>query len=268
MNRGIGIVSSLVLFSLGCSEPTIDATSDETAKASMERIHTSLSEEEKKKFQEALPVILFQDLESLENLFSAAQDADSFKADALKKLHGKTAEEVIADAERIVAERREKEREQALQEIKELEEKKQKAEAAKAYLGKFEVLKSRFYKRTRSFGTAEPIIELRVRNGTEHAISRAYFSGTLATPGRAVPWLREDFNYQVPGGVEPGETADWSLAPNMFSEWGSVEQRDDMVLTVEVMKLDGPDGETLYDSNFSEEDDKRLQALKEKYSVQ
>ena len=99
---------------------------------------------------------------------------------------------------------------------------------------------------------------MRVRNGTEHAISRAYFSGTLATPGRAVPWLREDFNYQVPGGVEPGETADWSLAPNMFSEWGSVEQRDDMVLTVEVMKLDGPDGETLYDSNFSEEDDKRL----------
>ena len=148
MNRGIGIVSSLVLFSLGCSEPTIDATSDETAKASMEQIHTSLSEEEKKTFQEALPVILFQDLESLENLFSAAQDADSFKADALKKLHGKTAEEVIADAERIVAERREKEREQALQEIKELEEKKQKAEAAKEDLGKFEVLKSRFYKRT------------------------------------------------------------------------------------------------------------------------
>lgn len=267
MNRGIGIVLTLVLCSLSCSEPTVDATSDETAKASMERIRASLSEEEEKKFQEALPVVLFEDLESIGDLVSAAQDAESFKAEALKKLHGKTAEEVIGEADRILAERREKERQQALQEIKELDEKKQNAEAAKAELAKFEVLKSRFYKRARSFGTAQPLIELQVRNGTEHAISRAYFIGTLATPGRAVPWLKEDFNYPISGGVEPGETAEWSLAPNMFSKWGTVEQRDDMVLTVEVLKLDGPDGETLYDANFSEEDEKRLQALKEKYSV-
>ena len=25
------------------------------------------------------------------------------------------------------------------------------------------------------------------------------------SPGRSVPWLKEDFNYTIPGGLEPGE---------------------------------------------------------------
>ncbi|MFW6054222.1 MAG: hypothetical protein ACOC9J_05360 [Persicimonas sp.] len=107
------------------------------------------------------------------------------------------------------------------------------------------------------------IIELKVTNNTDEAISRAYFKGTYATPSRSVPWLEETFNYSISGGLEPGESATWSLAPNTYSEWGSLEERDDAVFTVEVTRLDGADGEALYEIGFDEDDAKKLDKLKE-----
>ncbi len=78
-----------------------------------------------------------------------------------------------------------------------------------------------------------------------------------------MPWLEETFNYPISGGLEPGESATWSLAPNMFSEWGSLEERDDAVFTVEVTRLDGADGEALYEVEFDEDDEKKLEQLEE-----
>ena len=52
--------------------------------------------------------------------------------------------------------------------------------------------------------------------------------------------------------LEPGESADWNLAPNMFSDWGKVEELDDMVFTVTTTRLDGADGEALFVDNFGE----------------
>src|SRR5690606_7385032 len=104
------------------------------------------------------------------------------------------------------------------------------------------------------------------KNGTEHAVARAYFEGTIATPGRSVPWLTETFNYSIPGGLESGEEANWALAPNMFSEWGTVDAPDDAVFTVTVYRLDGADGEPLLTTDgFSERNAKRLAELQEKY---
>ena len=89
----------------------------------------------------------------------------------------------------------------------------------------------------------QPIIELTVENRTGQAISRAYFEGTLASPNRSVPWHKDTFNYSISGGLEPGEKAAWSLAPNMFSGWGKIEAPADAVFTVTVERLDGADGE-------------------------
>lgn len=86
--------------------------------------------------------------------------------------------------------------------------------------------------------------------------------GTLASPGRSVPWLKEKFSYKISGGLEPGEAVNWNLAPNMFSDWGKVEGAPDMVLTVEVLSLDGADGNTLYSLTYSDHDQKRLDALR------
>ena len=102
----------------------------------------------------------------------------------------------------------------------------------------------------------EGSIELAVTNSTEHAIARAHFDGTLATPGREVPWVEAAFDYSIPGGIEPGESAIWELELNMwFGEWSQApSDREDMVLTVEVMRLDGADGESLFPKRFTEED--------------
>jgi hypothetical protein len=155
----------------------------------------------------------------------------------------------------------EKKKGEALAEIQELEKRKAESEGAKGELSKFVVTKARFKKVKQMFGV-EPVIEMSVKNGTNKPVSAAYFLGTLASPGRAVPWLKEKFSYKISGGLEPGETANWNLAPNMFSEWGKVEGAPDMVLTVEVLRLDGADGAELYSINFADDDQKRLDALR------
>jgi|GEM_PF-2923554 len=51
----------------------------------------------------------------------------------------------------------------------------------------------------------------------------------------------------------------------MFSAWRKApKDRSDMVLTVTVTRLDGADGEPLYDGEFSEYDQDRLEELKAK----
>lgn len=47
-------VSFIVLMLAGCSDPKIDATSEETMKASIEKVRASLSEEKRGEFDEAL----------------------------------------------------------------------------------------------------------------------------------------------------------------------------------------------------------------------
>lgn len=111
-----------------------------------------------------------------------------------------------------------------------------------------------------------PLIELVVKNGTPKPVARAHIKGTIAIPGRSVPWLVEEFNYSIPGGLEPGESTSWTLAPNMFGEWSEVDVPSDAVFTVEVIKLDGADSRTLYDaSGLSESKKERLEKLKAKY---
>ncbi|MFO0601301.1 MAG: hypothetical protein U0228_38690 [Myxococcaceae bacterium] len=168
-----------------------------------------------------------------------------------------------AEAKRLAALKaaEEKKKAEAAAEIQELEKKKLDSEGAKAELAKFVVSKARF-KKVKQMFSVEPVIELSVKNGTDKPISAVYFMGTLASPGRSVPWLKERVSYKISGGLEPGESANWNLAPNMFSEWGKVEGAPDMVLTVEVLRLDGADGNELYSLSFDDDDQKRLDALR------
>lgn len=250
---------------LGCPTPTVDATSDETMKASVAEMTSSFDEAQLKKFSESLMAVALADL-TMADVMSGKKAGDS-SADTFKKLHGKTAEEVMAMAESIRETRLANERAQALSEIGDLQTKLKSSEAAKVGLAKFEVVKSRFYKQAQRFGRAKPIIELSVKNGTDRPISRAYFVGTLATPGRSIPWLKESFNYSISGGLEPGETAKWSLAPNQFGAWGTVENKQDAVLTVEVVRLDGANDVTLFSAEFSDADQQRLESLKSSYGI-
>lgn len=194
------------------------------------------------------------------------EEVDLLRPKMRDRLANKTGLEIIAEAEALRRQREQRQREQGLQEIAELEAKRRAANEAKDQLRRFEVRRSRFYKVPQRFGRPEPIIELSVLNETDHAISRAYFVGTVASPGRSVPWLKESFNYSIRGGLEPGESATWKLAPNSLSEWGTVDAPPDAVFTVEVVKVDGSDGEALYDAEgLSEFETERLAELQREY---
>jgi hypothetical protein len=253
----------------GCSDPKIDASSDEAMKASVEKVRQSLPESKQKKFDEAIQVLAFSQIDMKNLLAQGAAGVGNTEGKVRQSLDGKTGEQVIAEAERIQAERKARERQQALEEIRELEAQRVKSEAAREELKKFEVIRSRFYLREQQFLGKQPIVELTVKNGTGKAVSRAYFEGTLASPNRSVPWHKGTFNYSISGGLEPGEQATWNLAPNVFSDWGKVQAPTDAVFTVTVERLDGADGKPIYSTTeFGERDRERLNELKKKYSVE
>lgn len=262
----------LALVLSGCDNvspaPTIDATSDESLKQTTQEVRESLPESERGEFDEALKIVAFSQVDMKDLMAQGATGADIVQNKLKDSLQGKTASQVVAEADRITMERDLKQKQQGLEEIKELEQKRKDAEAAGEELAKFEVLRSRFRMEERQYTGKQPVVELTVKNGTSYAVSRAHFEGTIASPGRSVPWLKESFNYSISGGLEPGEEQSWSLAPNSYSAWGRVEAPADAIFTAVVVRLDGPDGKAILSTKgFTDRDQKRLSELKDKYGV-
>ncbi|MDQ3606733.1 MAG: hypothetical protein M3418_11200 [Gemmatimonadota bacterium] len=238
---------------------------------SVEEVRASLPLEQRREFDGAIQLIAF-DAMDVQGMMAAvfaggeAPNPDQFATEAKARLQGKTGKQVLAMADSIRGEQETRDRTQGIAKIAELEERRQETIEARVKLQQFEVVRSRFWKERDYFGSLEPRIRLTVRNGTGHPISRAYFQGTIASPGRSVPWLVEDFNYSIRGGLEPGEEATWNLAPNQFSEWGTTNVPSEAVFTVEVTRLDGPDGEALFSTfGFDSDDQVQLDALRARY---
>lgn len=246
--------------------PKIDATTDETMKKTIEVVRASLPENKREAFNDALKTVMFSQIDMGDLIASGSSGVNLVEGKVKQALHGKTGEEVIALAEQIKKKNQQQLRDKELAEIQALEKRRLKTATAKKDLAKFEILEARYYKEKREYIGEQPIIEMKVKNATPHAIARAYFVGTLRSPDRSVPWLREDFNYSIAGGIEPGETVTWHLAPNMYSKWGTVHAPEDVLISIETVKLDGPNNEVLFSSqDFTEKDDKRLIELKKKY---
>ena len=265
MKKATLLLGVLAILVSSCAKK-IDGSSEEAMKTSIEEITKSLDDEKKEKFQESMQLIMFQGLDFAQLMQEGG--VEDAAADMKSKLDGKTADDIIAEGEKIQAEIERKKKEQAKGEIEELYQKMAQAENDKEMLAKFEVKRSRFYKRKTGtyYVQEEPIIEITVMNGTDKAVSRAYFLGTVASPNRSVPWIKEDFNYEISGGLEPGEEVTWYLTPNMFSDWGKVDTPKDAVFTVDVTQLNGADGEEMYSvNNFGEDEKERLEELISNY---
>ncbi|TXE18665.1 hypothetical protein ES692_05950 [Psychroserpens burtonensis] len=241
-----------------CSDK-IDGASDESYKESLEKLKSNLNDDEKAKFNDALKKIAFSDI----NSFSDLKNLEGIVEGAKVKLDGMTYVDVINEGDRMQKIIDDKNKEQAKLEVKELYAKMRSSQNDSIKLSSFKVEKSRFYKRKSGVYVIsyEPVIDLIVLNNTNQAISRAYFTGTIKSPERTVPWLVKEFNYKIAGGLEPGEKDNWKLAPNSYSDWGSVDSPKDAIFTVTVTKLDGVDGEELFSIDFDEDDKERLNEL-------
>lgn len=265
MRKMIAVAIAAVLLS-GCGEPKIDGSSEEAFKKSLSKVAESLPAEKREQFSADVMLLAFQNMD-LGKVISGKQKPDDISEGMLTTLGGKTAGEVSAEAARVREARAEREKQQALSEISELTEKKNKSALAEVKLKKFEVLKSRFYKRKGEYSFLnDSVVEISVKNGTDKAVARAFFKGTISSPGRSVPWLVEDFNYSIAGGIEPGESQSWSLSPNSLGAWERVNPPKDAVFTVEVVRLNGADGKPLFGGGeFTERDADRLESLIKQY---
>lgn len=252
----LSALAALLLF--GCDkEPTVNATgTEEEQRASVERVKDSLPDDQRSDFEEAMQALLFSEVDGLEDW----TDSEGLARRLKDRIDGKTGSEIIAEGEQVIAERKERERQQTISEIRELAEKLD--PAAEALCAKFVVQRSVFRRSGSGPWDTRPSINLVVSNETDHPISRAYFHALLLTPGRAVPWVDDEFQYAIPGGLEPGEVAEWSLRPNMFGSWTRVpDDRHDAVLIVRAVGLDGPDGESLTGERLTSFEKERLQTL-------
>jgi len=265
------LLSLLLLFLVGCTEPVIDTSSDAAMKNSIAKVEESLPDDKKAEFKEAIKYMLFSQLDMksiFANAFSGIQvDKDKLQADMKKAVDGKTGLQVIEEARKLRDQREAKKREKEIVELEELEQKYENAQIQKEKMKDLKVLTTSYsvkkYQYT-SRKSAEMLVN--VKNDTGHAISAVYFNGKLVSSGRSVPWEEGVLYDYIKGGIEPSETVELSLYPkNGIYGWTSDDIPDDVTLVVEVSKLFGADKKELYKSDFSTRDQRRLDELREKF---
>ena len=95
----LGVASGMV----GCS-PKISTTSTTDLVISVAKVKMSLSHEDRKKFDEAFLTVAFRDIRD-EDLMDLTKHADEIGPDVKAAITGKTAQQIIAQAEQIKQQR-------------------------------------------------------------------------------------------------------------------------------------------------------------------
>lgn len=254
---------------VACSQPspTLDTSTEEAFQASLAAMMEEMPQDHQEELREALMAIAFANIDTSEGgllgALAGMSNMASMGATAFASAHGLTAEEILAEAADIRRQRTLEQLASVESEIAELEAKRTAAEQAQAVLDLVVVEGPRFYWSESRF-MSEPIIEFTLTNGTDRALARGFFNGEVATPGREIPWISEDFNTQFSGGLEPGESREIRLGPNQYSAWGNrdARDRDDTVFTMTVINAEDAAGERIAEE-FSERDATRLETLLE-----
>ncbi|WP_346425908.1 DUF6694 family lipoprotein [Halomonas campaniensis] len=263
----LSAISLSVLMIAGCSDPKIDTSSMPASVVSVEKVRNSLPTYKRDEFDQGLIIIAtstsFSGIDILNpHRMNAAEIAETANA----QMHGLTGDQVIQRADQILRERRAREREQAIRTLKRLEEKRAKAISDQQQLARFTIDSAHYYMGSSPYGAPEPVIDLEVTNGTDQAISELLLRGVVTSLGHSVPWVDEVFYYVIPDGIEPGETLEWSLAPNRFGPWGNAQIPSDAELTVTLEGLKDLDEQPLWDSpELTEHELARFERLQKEY---
>lgn len=140
------------------------------------------------------------------------------------------------------------------------------ATVARDSISAFRVVKAAFTQRDGTVGL-ETAITLTVENGTKHAVSGGFFSAVATTPGAAAPWLDQEFNYTVRGGIARGATATWRIVANRLTPaWGDVLIPREAQIVVTPIKLFSASGEQLWGgAEFTKADQAEMDRLAAKY---
>ena len=176
-----------------CSEPTIDASSRKAMQKSESYVRSRLSSEKEEEFKSAVGEISKSVATSKGPFAMVFNEADVWET-VMAKLDGKTAQQIIDQAQDIRVAQREQERIKAIAEVIKLEKRKEAHDKDKQLLTSLKVLEATITNRKKN-----PVIKLKVRNDTEFALSRVYFDGQLISPGRTIPYLEKTLSHAPSG---------------------------------------------------------------------
>ena len=228
------------------NKPRIDISTDEKMKSSVERLKDSLNDEQKTKFEQALRYIAFDGL-TLSDIMSAEDTIKRIK----DKLKNKSYDDIIEDANKIIK-----------REITNLKNEKASSESAKKSLEDIIVQRTTITSDTSGF-LPRRILYMLVKNNTGRTLSTVAFNIKTFAPGREVPYLDDDFKYEIPGGIQAGETLEWKLEPNTFlnDEWN----RDvpNGIIQIKAIACADANGTIIFQDTWTVEKDKLMQTLKE-----
>ena len=230
-NRSIIVA---VLACAGCSGGTFDTDSASSFGKSVGEAQNRLPQNERSAFAEGLTVL-------------HSRSTHRSQEDAREDVSRNSVEEIVSVGVRSLLEKHHDELQSLQWQLTRLQEQDAKASA-------FKVSKALLEFGSGTFGRADRMVSLRVHNGLQASVSRVFVKVKAESSGRAVPWIRDVFNFSIAGGIEPGEKYEGSFRMNMFSGWSSVpSDRDDIVLSVEAYKVLDHEGETIFDIPPGEE---------------
>ncbi|RUR26060.1 hypothetical protein ELY33_17420 [Vreelandella andesensis] len=236
------------------------------AVVSVEKVRNSLPTYKRDEFDQALTIIAMSSFSGIDLLNAGRMNAAEIAESANAYMHGLTGDEIIDRADKMLRERRAREREQALQTLDRLETKQASAVHDQQQRAQVSIENADYYISTSPYGAFEPVIDLQVTNGSDEVISELFLHGTLTSPDRETPWVDETFYYVIAGGLAPGETAQWSLAPNRFGPWGNNQIPRNTQLTLTLQGINDAQDEPLWDSPpLSDNETAKLKALRAEY---
>jgi len=207
------LVSVVALALAGCGQK-VDTSSPQAFTQSLAKMTEKMSAGEKADFHEAMVAIASDSADPSPLLDGADVTSPLFWGTA-DKIKGMTAKDIVrlgfqtelANLDKAIAEDA-----GAVQRIK--------AERQKygAVFDNVHLDNPRYHVESNGF-MEQPVISFTITNGSKVPIKKIYVHGILSSPGRALPWVTSDFNYEFAGGLEPGESKPLDLEPNMFGDW-------------------------------------------------
>lgn len=228
------------------NKPRIDISSDEKMEESVQKLKDSLNDDQKEKFEQAVSFIAFDGL-----TFNDIMSTDVTIKNIKKKFKNKSYDDIIYDAKQIVKRR-----------IADLNKERESSSSARKSLEAIDVQRTTIT--TDNSGIIpRRILYIMVKNNTGTTLSTIAFNIKTFAPGRDVPYLNDDFKYEIPGGIQAGETLEWQLEPNTFmnDEWN----RDvpNGIIQMKAIACIDASGNSLYQDTWTAEKDKLMQSLKE-----
>lgn len=266
---GLIVIGLLTLGVAGCSEPKIDTSSMPTTIVSIEEVRAALSEERRSAFDHALAIINLSAFEGFDALRPNRMNVVQLAESANMQINGLTGEEVISRAEGVMRQRLSRERQESLRTLERLEERAASADRDLQARSRFVIDEAAYYVSRSPYGAREPVIDISVSNQTDRTITQVQLRGVLTSEGRTSPWVDSSFYYVIPGGLAPGESAKWSLAPNRFGHWGDLDIPSNTTLDISLLGLQGEGGQPLWNAPMlTEQETERLTRLRGLYTAE